>query len=177
MRLKSVIVPGIDPIEVLQITFRNGMLAQLSLFGVFSASALLGVYSQVRKPDLENYVDYAILIVCGCLILSTIPVGFWVEHHGIVLIKRYLHRHKRILKRQVIGALARVYRNVTYSKLLLLMLSSTISMTHFLMNRSTIGLVLFLLSQGLSLHQQAWAFRWQFWLTLHADLTDELEEY
>lgn len=177
MRLRNVVLPGIDPIEVLQIAFRNGICSQLSLVGIFAITVLINGFLPSPTPSLWTPQDFAVIILCGCLILSALPAGIRVEKLGIASIEDYLKKRKRILKRQLLGALARVFRNTTYVKLSILLLSSTIGMTHFLINRSSVGLVAFLISQALALHQQAWAFRWQFWVLFYVEMMEDFDEF
>lgn len=176
MRLKTVIIPGIDPVEILQSCFRNGILAQGFLLTVFAVSALTGGLFHSLRPPMWESVDTMVGIACACLYAAIVPTGLYAEHYGLLSIDEYLHTRGKILKRQLIGAMARVFRQATYCRMALLLAGTTLAMTHVLLTNSTVGLVAFLVGQGLLFHNLPWAFRWQSWVNAHTNMIRNLDE-
>jgi len=176
MRLKNVIVPGIDPSDILRSCFRFGLMAQASLITVLLLTSLFNnLFDSLRAPSWDS-LDPIICVVCACLYVLILPIGLYAEHHGVQSIDDYIHSQGKILKRQLLGALARVYRQAYNLKTYLLLAGSTIAMTHVLLTNSSVGLIAFLIGQGLMLHNLPWSFKWQAWLLANTSIIRNLDE-
>lgn len=110
--------------------------------------------------------EIAVILISGMSFLLVIPSSIWIQISGITKISEYLIRNGQILERQLIGALARVYRISQITKMNLLLVGTLAGLIDCSISRSSIGLMIYLLGQFLLIYNLPWPTRCNLWLEI-----------
>lgn len=166
MVLKTVILAGVDPTDILRRTMNVSILYAVcpamlyliteSISGQFTGYKFLGF----------NLIEILVLVIGFLSYLLTVPVTAWIQFNGLTKISAYISKHGQILERQLIGALARVHRIAQITKMNLLTLGTMIGLIDCSVSRSSIGLVVYLVGQFLLIYNLPWPARCNFWMEL-----------
>ncbi len=163
MVLNSVILPGVDPAEVINrsMIFSVGM--TVSPIVIFSLSELIsGQFSGFKFLPVTT-IEVAMAALCLSLFVGFIPVCLWIQTKGVSEINQYLIRNGQILERQLLGALARVYRSSQKTKMIMLAIPTSIGLFDAELTRSKIGLMIYLFGQFLMIYNLPWPSRCEIW--------------
>ena len=163
MVLDSVILPGVDPADVMRksMIFSVGM--AVSPFIIFSLSEMMsGQFSGFRFQPL-NTTELIVIVVALFSFIGFLPVCLWIQEIGIAKIGDYLGRNGQILERQLLGALARVYKSSQTTKMIILVIPTVVGLVDLAITRSKVGLIVYLLGQALMVYNLPWPARCELW--------------
>lgn len=137
---------------------------------IFLASeALAGHFTGFVWRDF-SLKDIVILLVAFLAFLGQIPVGFWIDYVGTRKLKDYLIRNSQILERQLMGAMARLFRTSQLSRIHLVAIGTVAGMIDAIVTRSMLGLIVYLIGQALLFYLLPWPARWDFWQAIRRKL-------
>lgn len=163
MILDMIIVPGIDPPDVLRKTMNHSIgVAVIPATILLASEAISGNFSGYEWKEM-NLVEIAVLCFSMCCYLSQIPLSFWIDYVGTQKLKSYLLRNSQILERQLMGAMARLFRTSQLSRIYLVGVGTVIGLVDALLTRSLLGLSVYLVGQFLLFYLLPWPFRWELW--------------
>lgn len=164
MVLDTVILPGVDPPDILRKTMNfSVVVCGCPLLIFFLSEAMSGQFSGFQNQGLST-VELAMLIVAAVGFLGFIPICFWIQMQGVNKINDYLVRNGQILERQLLGALARTYRSSQVNKMFLLLTPTVFGLVDATVTRSRLGLMVYLLGQVLMIYNLPWPARCNLWM-------------
>lgn len=164
MVLDTVILPGVDPPDILRKTMNfSVVVCACPLMIFFLSEAMSGQFSGFQIQDLTT-IDLAMMVVAAVGFLGFIPMCFWIQIQGVNKINDYLVRNGQILERQLLGALARTYRVSQVNKMILLLIPTVFGLVDATVTRSLLGLVIYLLGQALLIYNLPWPARCNLWM-------------
>lgn len=164
MVLRTVILPGVDPSDLLRKNMSTSIMMTACPLFLFMVSELLsGNFSGFTTKNTHS----AEMVVVGfayLLIILSFPISFTIQTRGLRQISDYLSRNNQILERQLMGALVRVYRTSQLYRMSLLLIATVIGLIALSINRSQAGLLLYLVGQGAMIYCLPWPARCELWL-------------
>ena len=164
MVLRTVILPGVDPAEILRRNMNMSLvMSGCPLFLFIMSELLSGSFSGFTNKSPKTIELIFLGMALFCFILA-FPVSFSIQSRGIYEISDYLVRNRQILERQLMGALARVYRASQLYRASLLMIGTSIGLVDVAINRSQAGLFVYLLGQAAMIYSIPWPARCETWL-------------
>lgn len=170
MILDIIIVPGIDPPDVLRKTMTQSIVVAIIPATIFLASeALSGNFSGYKWMGFGTK-EVAVLLFSMCCFIAQIPLGFWIDFVGTQKLKNYLVRNSQILERQLMGAMARLFRTSQLCRIHLVAAGTLIGLVDAILSRSLLGLVVYLIGQVLLFYLLPWPFRWEIWQSIRRKL-------
>lgn len=137
---------------------------------IFVASeAMSGNFSGYRWNGfgLKEFLVLALAIICY---IGQLPLGFWIDFVGTHKMKGYINRNSQILERQLMGAMARLFRLSQLSRIYLVAFGAVVGMVDAIVSRSQLGLIVFLIGQALLFYLLPWPYRWDFWQAVRRKL-------
>lgn len=170
MILDVIIVPGVDPPEILRKTM-NQCLAVVVIPGVIflASEALSGNFSGFRSSGF-NLKEAAVLLIALICYIGQIPLAFWIDFVGTQKVKDYINRNSQILERQLMGAMARLFRQSQLSRVYLVAIGTVVGLFDAMITRSQFGLIVYLIGQALLFYLLPWPYRWDFWQAIRRKL-------
>ncbi len=170
MILDMIIVPGIDPPDVLRKTMNHSIGVAIIPATIFLVSeALSGNFSGYQWNEFGTKEAAVLLLSMFCFI-SQIPLGFWIDFVGTQKLKDYLVRNSQILERQLMGAMARLFRTSQLCRIHLVAVGTLIGLVDAILARSLLGLAVYLIGQVLLFYLLPWPFRWEIWQSIRRKL-------
>lgn len=167
MVLESVILPGVDPADVLRRSMTFSVGVAVCPFIIFSLSEMMsGQFSGFRFLPLST-IEIVVLAVALIGFLGFLPVCMWIQNIGISKINDYLLRNGQILERQLLGALARVYKSSQNTKMIMLAIPTVLGLIDLALTRSRLGLIVYLTGQALMVYNLPWPARCELWTEVH----------
>ena len=166
MVLDTVILPGVDPPDILRKTMNfSVVVCACPLLIFFLSEAMSGQFSgfQTIKPST---VELGMLIVAAIGFFGFIPLCFWIQLQGVNKINDYLVRNGQILERQLLGALARTYRSSQVNKMIFLLVPTVMGLVDATVTRSRLGLMVYLFGQVLMIYNLPWPARCNLWIEI-----------
>jgi hypothetical protein len=164
MVLRTVILPGVDPADILRRNMNMSLLmAACPLFLFITSEVLSGSFSGFtsKGPNLLELIALGFALICY---LVGFPVGFVIQTRGVYEISDYLVRNRQILERQLMGALARVFRVSQIYSMSFLLTGTSIGLIDLSVNRSQAGLIVYLIGQAAMIYAIPWPARCETWL-------------
>lgn len=166
MILNSVILPGVDPPDILRKTMNFSMALCFCPALIFVTTELMsGQFGGFRSLSM-TVAETIVLAALFFSLIAFIPVTAWIQFQGTSKISDYLSRNGQILERQLMGALARVYRSSQITKMFLLLIPTTIGLIDAEITRSRLGLVVYLVGQTLLFINLPWPTRCNLWMEI-----------
>ncbi len=166
MILDMIIVPGIDPPDVLRKTMNH-------CIGVAIIPATIFLICEAISGNFSGYQwkafgakEAAVLIVSLLCFISQLPLGLWVDYVGTQKLKAYLVRNSQILERQLMGAMARLFRTSQLCRIHLVAIGTVVGLVDAILTRSQLGLGVYLVGQVLLFYLLPWPFRWEIWQSI-----------
>lgn len=170
MILDVIIVPGVDPPEILRKTMNQCLAIVVIPAVIFLASeALSGNFTGFRSNgfDLKEASVFLVALICY---VGQIPLAFWIDFVGTQKVKDYINRNAQILERQLMGAMARLFRQSQLSRIYLVAFGTIVGMIDAIFTRSQFGLIIYLIGQALLFYLLPWPYRWDFWQAIRRKL-------
>lgn len=166
MVLKTVLLAGVDPTDILRRTMNLSVgYAMCPAFLFVTSELMSGHFSGFHFVEF-SVKDIIVLVVAFVSFISIVPASLWIQISGITKISNYVTRNGQILERQLIGALARVYRISQITKMNLLLVGTSVGLVDCAITRSSLGLAVYLLGQFLLIYNLPWPTRCNLWLEM-----------
>ena len=163
MVLESVILPGVDPADVMRRSMIFSVGVAVCPFIIFSFSEMMsGQFSGFRFLPMTP-TEIIVLAVALIGFVGFLPVCMWIQNIGLSKINDYLIRNGQILERQLLGALARVYKSSQNTKMIMLAIPTVAGLVDLALTRSRLGLIVYLAGQALMIYNLPWPARCELW--------------
>lgn len=170
MILDVIIVPGVDPPEILRKTMNHCLAVAVIPGMTFLASeALSGNFSGFRSTGF-NLREAAVGLVAITCYVGQIPIAFWIDFVGTQKVRDYINRNSQILERQLMGAMARLFRQSQMARVYLVATGTVVGLFDAMITRSQFGLIIYLIGQALLFYLLPWPYRWDFWQAIRRKL-------
>ncbi|MFM7131303.1 MAG: hypothetical protein ACKO0V_18295 [bacterium] len=164
MVLRTVILPGVDPSDILRKNMSMSVVMAASPLFLFMVSEILsGNFSGFTSKNTHS-VEMFFVGMAYLMMAVAFPISFKIQAKGLRQISEYLSRNNQILERQLMGALVRVYRTSQLYRMSLLLAATMIGLIALSINRSQAGLLLYLIGQGAMIYCLPWPARCELWL-------------
>jgi hypothetical protein len=144
---------------------------------VASVPGVIFLISETMSGHFEGYrwlgwtlPEVGVAVIAVVCFLGHIPLSFWVDYVGTKKIRDYLSRNGQILERQLMGALARLFRTSQLYRIHFLAVGTFTGLVDAAVARSSLGLVVYLTGQALLIYFLPWPARWELWQTIRRKL-------
>ncbi|MBI1322253.1 hypothetical protein GC170_03565 [bacterium] len=137
-----------------------------------SSEALSGNFSGFRSSAF-NFKEALVSIVAMLSFIGQIPLAFWIDYVGTQKIRDYINRNSQILERQLMGAMARLFRQSQLARVYLVSIGTVVGLFDAMITRSQFGLIIYLIGQALLFYLLPWPYRWDFWQAIRRKLVLE----
>jgi len=170
MILDTIILPGVDPDEILRKTMTYCISVAVFPAVIFlSSETISGQFAGYRWDGLTS-VDAVVFLIGLICFIGHFPLAFWIDFVGTQKLRDYLARNGQILERQLMGAFARLFRSSQLLRTHMLAVGTVAGLADAAIDRSLVGLCVYLVGQTLLVIYLPWPGRWDIWHSIRRKL-------
>jgi len=156
MILDTIILPGVDPDEILRKTMNYCISIAIFPAVIFLISEMISGHFAGYAWKGWSTVDAIVCLIALICFIGHFPLAFWIDFVGTQKLRDYLVRNGQILERQLMGAFARLFRSSQLVRTHMLAVGTIAGLADAAVERSLVGLSVYLIGQILLVYYLPW---------------------